>query len=159
MFRVRGSGGSGQGWLQIYPLQGRSGSQRAAGASRARTAGNPMSDIMSILSSSYATTVPTTKTKYVNVDPTLYTGKWEGKYANNQKFQFDVSSVQGFRAQVRYTSGSDVKFQQVLIKDGAFKIGNSKFTLQKNGHAQIKTVVVDPATGGTSLDTAYAQRS
>ena len=42
------------------------------------------------------------------------------------------------------------------IKDGAFKIGNSKFTLQKPGHAQVKTVVVNAATGGTVLNTAYA---
>ena len=102
--------------------------------------------------------MPTSRTKYVNVDPTAYTGKWEGKYADNTKFQFDISNVSGFRAQVKYSSGSDVRYQQVLIKDDAFKIGNSKFTLQKAGHAQVKTVVVDAATGGTVLDTAYAQR-
>jgi len=44
----------------------------------------------------------------------------------------------------------------VLIKDGSFKIGDSKFTLQKTGVAQVKTVVVNPATGGTVLDTAQA---
>jgi hypothetical protein len=117
-----------------------------------------MADIFSILSAGYATKTPTTKTKYTNVDPTAYNGHWEGKYSDNKKFQFDISNVVGFRAQVRYSSGSDVKYQEVLIKDNAFKIGNSKFTLQKNGHAQVKTVVIDPATGGTTLNTAYAQR-
>jgi|SRR4051812_44953061 len=117
-----------------------------------------MADIMSILGSAYGTAVPTTRTKYVNVDPKAYTGTWEGKYANNKKFSFTISNVSGFRAQVQYVSGSDVRNQQVLIKDNAFKIGNSKFTLQSNGHAQVKNVVVDPVSGGTSLDTAYAQR-
>jgi hypothetical protein len=140
------------------PASGQGREQKAANPTDARTAGHPMSDIMSVLSQAYATTVPTTKTKYVNVDPTAYAGRWEGAYANNKKFEFNITNVVGFRAQVRYASGSDVKSQQVLIKDGAFKIGNSKFTLQRNGHAQVKTVVIDPATGGTSLDTAYAQR-
>jgi hypothetical protein len=142
-----------------YPLRGPGDRPlQAVGVTNAPIAGNPMSDIMSILSSNYATTTPTTKTKYVNVDPTAYTGKWEGKYANNKKFEFDISNVVGFRAQVKYSSDGTVQNQQVLIKDGAFKLGNSKFTLQKNGHAQIKNVVVDPSTGGTRLDTAYAQR-
>jgi hypothetical protein len=61
--------------------------------------------------------------------------------------------------QVKYQSGSTVKYSQVLIKDNAFKIGDSKFTLQANGHAQIKTVVVNPVTGGTVLNTAYAVKS
>lgn len=135
------------------------GGSQAAGTFRAQAVGNAMSDIMSILSSAYATTTPTTKTKYTNVDPTAYTGQWEGKYADNKAFKVDISNVVGFRAKVKYSSGSDVQYQEVLIKDGAFKIGNSKFTLQKNGHAQVKTVVVDPSNGSTKLNTAYAQRS
>ncbi len=115
-----------------------------------------MSDILSIISANSKTATPLTKTPYVNVDPKAYRGTWEGKYSDNTKFRFDISQVSGFRAQVRYTSGSDVKYQQVLIKDGAFKIGNSKFTLQKAGHAQVKTVVVNPATGASVLNTAYA---
>lgn len=115
-----------------------------------------MSDIFSIISSSYASVTPTTSTKYVNVDAKSYEGSWEGKYADNTKFKFDISQVSGFRAQVKYSSGATVKYQQVLIKDNAFKIGDSKFTLTSAGHATIKTVVINPVTGGTSLDTAYA---
>jgi hypothetical protein len=118
-----------------------------------------MADVMSILSSNYATTVPRTSTPYVAVDPTKYEGSWNGEYSDKSKFQIQVSQVSGFRAQVKYQSGSTVKYSQVLIKDDAFKIGDSKFTLQKNGHAQIKTVVVNPVTGGTVLNTAYAVKS
>lgn len=124
-----------------------------------------MSDFFSIISANYkavgtAAAAQTGKTPYyVNVDPTAYTGTWQGTYSDNTKFQFDISQVSGFRAQVRYTSGSTVKYQQVLIKDGAFKIGDSKFTLQKAGHAQVKTVVVNPATGASVLNTAYATQS
>jgi hypothetical protein len=118
-----------------------------------------MADIFSIISSSYATATPRTKTLYANVDPKAYEGSWEGKYSDNKQFRFDISQVSGFRAQVKFTDGSTVKYQQVLIKDGAFRIGDSKFTLQKAGHAQVKTVVVNPATGGTVLNTAYATKA
>lgn len=118
-----------------------------------------MADVFSILSSSYAATVPRTSTPYVAVDATKYEGIWSGKYSDNSKFDIQISQVSGFRAQVKYQSGSTVKYQQVLIKDDAFKIGDSKFTLQKNGHAQIKTVVTNPVTGGSVLNTAYATKS
>jgi hypothetical protein len=117
-----------------------------------------MADIYSILSANYKATVPITKTPYVNVDPTKFQGTWEGKYSDNTKFSVTVSAVAGFRAQVRYQDTLGVKYQQVLIKDDSFKVGNSKFTLQKNGHAQVKTVVVDPASGASTLNTAYATR-
>lgn len=115
-----------------------------------------MADIFSILSQNYTTLTPTTSTKYVDVDAKSYEGSWDGKYADNRKFKFDISQVSGFRAQVKYSSGATVKYQQVLIKDNAFKIGDSKFTLTRAGHATVKTVVINPVTGGTSLDTAYA---
>ena len=57
---------------------------------------------------------------------------------------------------MKYSSGSSFKYQQVLIKDNSFKIGNSKFTLQKAGHAQVKTVVVNAATGASTLNTSQA---
>jgi hypothetical protein len=117
-----------------------------------------MADIYSILSANYKATVPITKTPYVNVDPTKFQGTWEGKYSDNTKFSVTVSQVSGFRAQVRYQDTLGVKYQQVLIKDDSFKVGNSKFTLQQNGHAQVKTVVVDPASGASTLNTAYATR-
>ena len=123
-----------------------------------------MADVMSILSANYksvgaATAVPS-KTKYVPVDPTLYQGIWSGTYANKQSFTINVSNVSGFRAQVKYQSGSTVKYQNVLIKDKSFRVGDTKFTLAaKAGTAQIKNVVINPATGGTFLDTAIATQS
>jgi len=120
-----------------------------------------MADIFSTISAGYkaATTTPPSRTRFTNVDPKAYTGIWQGTYSNNKKFRFDISQVSGYKAQVRFTDGSSVSYQQVLIKDNAFKIGNSKFTLQKPGQAQVKTVVVNPSTGASSLSTAYATRS
>ena len=120
-----------------------------------------MADLMSILSANYKAvglTVPS-KTPYVAVDPTLYQGDWTGKYANNKSFKIIVSNVTGFRAKVQYQSGSTNKFQDVLIKDQSFRIGDTKFTLMSNGKAQIKNVVTDPSSGQTYLDTAYATHS
>ena len=111
-----------------------------------------MSDIMSILQASYASAPlnPTT-TKYTPVDPTSYQGTWTGTYSNNQKFELTISSVNGFRAQVKYQSGSTVQYQQVLIGNSAFRIGNTKFVLTGTGQATVANAVTDPVTGNTSL--------
>ena len=120
-----------------------------------------MADVTSILSASYKSagqSVPS-KTKYVAVDPALFQGTWKGTYANKKTFTISVADVNGFRAQVKYTSDSTVKYQNVLIKDNSFRVGDTKFTLTKPGTAQIKNVVVDPASGTTFLDTATAKQS
>jgi hypothetical protein len=67
--------------------------------------------------------------------------------------------VSGFHAKVRYQSEGTVKYQDVLIKDKAFRVGDTKFTLTGNGKAQIKNVVTNAATGQTYLDTAFAART
>lgn len=121
-----------------------------------------MSDVMSVLAAAYkssALTAAPSKTKYVAVDPKLYEGSWTGKYANNKSFTINVSNVSGFHAKVRYQSDGTVKYQDVLIKDQAFRVGDTKFTLTANGKAQIKNVVTDPATSQTFLDTAVAVRA
>ncbi len=118
-----------------------------------------MADFFSILSNSYKTapTPAPSSLKYVPVDPAQYTGTWKGTYSTGEKFSFAISDVVGFRAKVKYQSGNGpIKFQDVLIKDNSFRIGDTKFLLKKAGHAQIKTVVTNPATGGTVLNTAYA---
>jgi hypothetical protein len=118
-----------------------------------------MSDIFTILSNSYKTapTPSSSSVKYVPVDPTLYNGTWNGAYSTGEKFSFTISDVKGFRAKVKYQSGTGpIQFQDVLIKDNSFRIGDSKFLLKKVGHAQIKTVVTNPATGASVLNTAYA---
>ena len=119
-----------------------------------------MTDMMSILSSAYKTAgesaaIPS-NTKYVAVDPTLYQGTWSGTYANKKTFKITVSNVSGFRAQVKYQSAGTVKNQSVLIRDGSFRVGDTKFLLTKKGSATIKNVVTDPASGSTFLDTATA---
>lgn len=112
-----------------------------------------MGDIMSILQNSYSTAALTlpSNTPYTNVDPKLYQGSWSGTYSNNQKFEISESQVNGFRAQVKYQSGSTVQYQQVLIKDNSFRFGDTKFTLTAQGTADVKNVVTDPASGNTSL--------
>ncbi len=122
-----------------------------------------MSDIYSILQSNYVTVGSNigslSNTPYVPVDAPSYEGTWSGAYADNTKFTIQVSNVDGFRAKVRYQSGSTLKYQDVLIKDNSFKFGDSKFTLAQAGVAQIKTVMTNAATGGQSLETAYANQS
>ena len=124
-----------------------------------------MGDIYSILQSNYVTAgsnisgLLNSRTPYVPVDAASYEGTWSGAYADNTKFTVQISNVEGFRAKVRYQSGATVKYQDVLIKDNSFKFGDSKFTLTKAGTAQIKTVMTNAATGGQSLETAYAQQS
>jgi hypothetical protein len=112
-----------------------------------------MSDIMSILQSAYSATPSTpANTKYTAVDPTSFQGNWTGTYSNNQKFQLTVSDVNGFRAQVKYQSGSTVQYGQVLIGNSStFRIGDSKFVLTAAGKATVATAVTDPVTGNTSL--------
>jgi hypothetical protein len=112
-----------------------------------------MGDIMSILGNSYASAALTTpsNTPYTNVDPTLYQGSWSGTYSNNQKFDLSVTEVNGFRAQVKYQSGSTVQYQSVLIKDNSFRIGDTKFTLTAQGTADVRNVITDPTSGNTSL--------
>jgi hypothetical protein len=115
-------------------------------------------DIMSILQSAYASasTTASSNTPYVNVDPASYQGTWEGTYSTGQKFQFTISEVNGFRAQVKYQSGSTIQYQSVLINNSSFRIGDTKFSLTAQGSAQIGNVVTDPVTGDTSLITGNA---
>src|SRR5664279_994686 len=118
-----------------------------------------MADLMSILSSAYKSNVlntATSNTKYVAVDPTLYQGTWTGKYADNKSFSITVSQINGFHAKVAYQSAGVVKYQEVLIKDQSFRVGDTRFTLTQTGTAQIKNAVTDPVTGSSYLDTAYA---
>jgi hypothetical protein len=117
-----------------------------------------MADVLSILSANYKTvgmTVPS-NTPYFAVNPDNYKGDWTGKYADNKTFKISISNVTGFRAKVHYQSGSTSKYQEVLIKDNSFRIGDTKFSLMSNGKAEIKNVVTDPASGQTFLDKAYA---
>ena len=120
-----------------------------------------MGDIMSILQNSYTSSSLSTpsNTPYTNVDPTLYQGSWNGTYSNNQKFQINVTEVNGFRAQVKYQSGTTVQYQSVLIKDNSFRFGDTKFTLTAQGTADVRNVITDPVSGNTSLVEGSATQS
>ena len=118
-----------------------------------------MADVLSILSTNYktvGTTVPS-RTPYFDVEPANYQGNWTGTYPDKKTFKISVSNVTGFRAKVHYQSGSTSKYQDVLIKDNSFRVGDTKFTLMANGKAQIKTVGTDPVSGQTYIDTAVAK--
>jgi len=113
-----------------------------------------MSDILSVLSSAYkatATPTPASTKPYTNVDPKAYQGSWQGTYTNGKKFQLTISQVQGFRAAVKFQSGSTVQFQQVLIGNSSFRVGDTKFALTGTGKAQVGTAITDLATGNTTL--------
>jgi hypothetical protein len=118
-----------------------------------------MTDITSILSQNYATAGAMTPSpgKYVNVDPTLYTGTWTGTYADGKTFKFQISNVQGFKAQVHYSSSDGVQnYGQVLIKNSQFRIGDTKFVYAGAGQAQVGTIVSNPYTGASYLKKASA---
>ena len=120
-----------------------------------------MADLLGIIAANYKTiglTVPS-KTPYVAVDPALYQGDWTGKYSNNKTFKITITNVTGFRAKVQYQSAGINKYQEVLIKDGAFRVGDTKFELSGKNKALIKNVVSDPGSGQTYLDKAYATQS
>jgi hypothetical protein len=111
-----------------------------------------MSDIMSVLQSAYATApLSPSNTKYTPVDPKSYQGTWSGTYSNNQKFELTISNVNGFRAQVKYQSGTTTQYGQVLIGNSSFRIGDTKFVLTGSGKATVANAVTDPTTGNTSL--------
>jgi len=121
-----------------------------------------MSDILSVLQSAYASnTVSTPSTgKYVPVDPKSYEGTWSGTYTkNDKKFSLQVFNVQGFRAQVKVRDANGVSYQNVLIKNSSFRVGNTKFVLEGNGKAQVGTAVTDPVSGNVSLLSGTATQS
>jgi hypothetical protein len=119
-----------------------------------------MSDIYSVLSSSYASApLATPNIKYTPVDAKSYEGTWTGTYSNGQKFDFQISEVSGFRARVKYQSGDTTQYQQVLIGNASFRIGDTKFMLSGSGTAVVGNVVTNPVTGESSLVQGNATQS
>jgi hypothetical protein len=113
----------------------------------------PMSDIMSILQSSYTSSTSSQSLispgdKFKAVDPTQYQGTWTGKDYKNQPITISITKVSGYRASVTMQSPDGLQFQRALITTkGTFRIGNSQFTLTGTGQAQIDTIETDPTTG------------
>src|SRR3569623_65626 len=117
-----------------------------------------MADVLSILATNYTTVgqnVNLSTGKYVDVDPKAFEGTWSGKYANQKPFSVTISNVNGFRAKAKYQYGTTIKYQDVLLKNNSFRVGDSKFSLTKAGTAQVNTVMSDPAPGASTLVTAY----
>ena len=112
-----------------------------------------MSNIYSVLANIYSTApmTPASKKPYTNVDPTSYQGTWSGTYSNKQKFAVTISQLHGFRAEVKYQSGATVQYQQVLIRDSSFRVGDSKFVLTGKGKAVVANAVTDPVTGNVTV--------
>jgi hypothetical protein len=110
-----------------------------------------MSDIMSILQSSYTSTSQSLISpgdKFKAVDPTQYQGTWTGKDYKNQPVTISITKVSGYRANVTLQSSSGLQFQRALITTkGTFRVGNSQFTLTGTGAATIDTIETDPTTG------------
>jgi hypothetical protein len=113
----------------------------------------PMSDIMSILQSSYTSQTSSQSLispgdKFKAVDPTQYQGTWTGKDYKNQPITVSITKVSGYRANVTLQSADGLQFQRALITTkGTFRIGNSQFTLTGTGKAEIDTIETDPTTG------------
>ena len=111
-----------------------------------------MSDIMSILQSSYsAAATPSLISpgdKFAPVDPTQYQGTWTGKDYKNQPITISIANVSGYRANVTLQTSAGLQYQRALITTkGTFRIGDSQFKLTGTGAAQISTIVTDPTTG------------
>ena len=111
-----------------------------------------MSDIMSILQSSYTT--PSSQSlispgdKFKPVDATQYQGSWTGKDFKNQPITISITKVSGYRANVTLQSADGLQFQRAMITTkGTFRIGNSQFTLTGTGKAEVDTIETDPTTG------------
>ncbi len=121
-----------------------------------------MSDIYSILQAPYANTTASASSqgKYVAIDPKSYEGTWSGTYAQSDKrFSLQVFNVQGLRAQVEVRDGNGVSYQNVLIKDASFRVGDTRFTMTRAGQAEVATAVTDPISGNVSVLTGTATQS
>ena len=107
-----------------------------------------MADVMSILSANYKTvglTVPS-KTPVCRRRSDSLRGQLDRQIRRQQDVQGHVSNVTGFRAKVHYQCGGTNKFQEVLIKDNAFRIGDTKFTLTKRqGRSRTSSPIRRPA--------------
>jgi hypothetical protein len=121
-----------------------------------------MTDIMSILQSSYAASpqsLISPGSKFANVDPTQWQGTWTGTDVNHQPFTFSITKVSGYRANVTFQSAAGLQFQRAFITTkNTFRIGDSSFALTGDGKARLTTIVTDPTTGNQTEDTAPVTR-
>ncbi len=122
-----------------------------------------MADILQTISSNYVamgSLYATAGKKYVNVNPDAVRRHLARQVCRRQDVRrVQVSNINGFRATAKYESGGTVKYQNVLIaSDGTFRVGDTKFTLTKQGTAEIKTVMMKDGQPST-IETAYAKQN
>jgi hypothetical protein len=110
-----------------------------------------MSDIMSILQSSYTSSsasLISPGSKFAKVDPTQWQGSWTGTDSSHQPVTVSITKVNGFRANVVLQSSAGLQYQQALITTkNTFRIGDSQFALTAAGKATITTINTDATTG------------
>jgi hypothetical protein len=110
-----------------------------------------MSDIMSILQSSYtssSSSLLSPGSKFAKVDPTQWQGSWTGTDSSHQPVTVSITKVNGFRANVVLQSSAGLQYQQALITTkNTFRIGDSQFALTAAGKATITTINTDATTG------------
>jgi len=119
-----------------------------------------MTDIMSILQSSYATTTQSlipTGAKFAAVTPSQWQGTWTGVDSNKQPVTVTISGISGYRANVKFqSSDGGLQTQRVFITTkNLFRIGDSQLQLTAAGKMTLSTVVTDPTTGIQSIETDY----
>jgi hypothetical protein len=118
-----------------------------------------MTDIMSILQSSYTTgtqnLIPT-GSKFAKVDPTQFQGNWTGKDADGKAISLKLSDISGYRANANLNSTTTGTEQaRVFINTkNTFRIGDSSFYLTGKGTGLLATVVTDPNTGIQTIQKA-----
>jgi hypothetical protein len=118
-------------------------------------------NIFSILQSAYS--APTQASippgsKFAKVDPTQWQGTWTAKDSNGKPITVSISSINGYRANVRFQSADGgLQTGRVLINtNNVFRIGNSQMQLSGTGKMTISTVITDATTGNESMETDHA---
>ena len=122
-----------------------------------------MSDIMSILQSSYTASsqsLVAPGSKFANVDATQWAGKWTGTDDKKQPVSVSITKVTGYRANVSVTDSSEgqVNNRVFITTKNTFRIGNSQFTLTGANKGVLTTIVTDPTTGNQSSLTVPVTR-
>ena len=111
-----------------------------------------MSDIMSILQSSYTANTQSLiapGSKFANVDPTKWAGTWTGTDDKKKPVTVSITKVSGFRANVTVNDVTEglQNARAFITTKNTFRVGNSQFVLTGAGKAKLITIVADPNTG------------
>jgi hypothetical protein len=114
-----------------------------------------MSDIMSILQSSYTANTQSLiapGSKFANVDATQWQGKWTGTDDKKQSVSLSITKVSGYRANVSLSDATEgqANARAFITTKNTFRVGDSQFTLTGANKGVLTTIVTDPTTGNQS---------